>query len=170
MLLTAVGPLLAWRKASLESLKRNFLWPTLGALAVGVFLVITPPSWGSPFGMRPWNDLDYFYSLMAIMLSVLVALTVASEFIRGGRVIASKTGQSLLVGILQLGHRNTRRYGGYIVHIGVVLIMIGFAGTAFNQSNEKEMSYGDTLPIGPYSVVCRSYTQEVAYAGGLARR
>ncbi len=160
LLLTAVGPLLAWRKASLESLKRNFLWPTLGALAAGVFLVMTPPAWGSPFGMRPWDDVDYFYSLMAIMLSVLVALTVASEFVRGGRVIASKTGQNLLVGILQLGHRNTRRYGGYIVHIGVVLIMIGFAGTAFNQSNEKEMSYGDTLAIGPYSLVCRSYTQQ----------
>jgi cytochrome c-type biogenesis protein CcmF len=160
LLLTAMGPLLSWRKTSLESLKRNFLWPTIGAVSVGFVLVATPTSWGSPFGLRPWQDVAYLSSLMTIMLSVLVALTVASEFVRGGRVIAGKTGQNLLVGMMQLGHRNTRRYGGYIVHVGVVLIMIGFAGTAFNQSNEKEMSYGDTLAIGPYSLVCRSYTQE----------
>jgi cytochrome c-type biogenesis protein CcmF len=160
LLLTALGPLLAWRRASLESLKRNFIWPTAGALAVGAFLILTPPSWGSPFGMRPWDDVSYFYSLIAIMLSVLVALTVLSEFVRGGRVIAGKTGQNLLLGMMQLGHRNTRRYGGYVVHLGVVVIMIGFAGAAFNQSSEKEMSYGDKLAIGPYSLVCRSYTQE----------
>jgi cytochrome c-type biogenesis protein CcmF len=160
LLLTALGPLLAWRRASLESLKRNFIWPTAGALAVGAFLVLTPPSWGSPFGMRPWDDVSYFYSLIAIMLSVLVALTVLSEFVRGGRVIAGKTGQNLLLGMMQLGHRNTRRYGGYVVHLGVVVIMIGFAGAAFNQSSEKEMSYGDKLAIGPYSLLCRSYTQE----------
>jgi cytochrome c-type biogenesis protein CcmF len=160
LLLTALGPLLAWRRASLESLKRNFIWPTAGALAVGAFLILTPPSWGSPFGMRPWDDVSYFYSLIGIMLSVLVALTVLSEFVRGGRVIAGKTGQNLLLGMMQLGHRNTRRYGGYVVHLGVVVIMIGFAGAAFNQSSEKEMSYGDKLAIGPYSLVCRSYTQE----------
>jgi cytochrome c-type biogenesis protein CcmF len=160
LLLTAVGPLLAWRKTSLESLKRNFLWPTVGAIAVATVLVATPRSWGSPFGLRPWTDVSYFYSLMAILLSVLVALTVLSEFVRGGRVIAGKTGQNLVLAMLQLGHRNTRRYGGYIVHVGVAIVMIGFTGAAFNQSSEKEMSYGDKLAIGPYTLVCRSYTQE----------
>src|SRR6202789_2156198 len=72
LLLTAVGPLLAWRKTSLESLKRNFFWPTLGALAVAIFLIITPQSWGSIFSMRPWRDDTYLYSLMTIFLSALV--------------------------------------------------------------------------------------------------
>jgi cytochrome c-type biogenesis protein CcmF len=160
LLLTAVGPLLAWRRTSLESLKRNFLWPALGALAAGVFLMATPRAWGSPFGLRPWNDVSYFYSLMAIMLSVLVGLTVASEFVRGGRVISRHTGQNLITSMLHLAHRNTRRYGGYIVHVGVVIIMIGFAGSTFNQDSEKEMGFGDQLVIGPYTLVCRSYTQE----------
>ncbi len=160
LLLTAVGPLLAWRRTSLESLKRNFLWPALGALAAGVFLMATPRAWGSPFGLRPWNDVSYFYSLMAIMLSVLVGLTVASEFVRGGRVISRHTGQNLITSMLHLAHRNTRRYGGYIVHVGVIIIMIGFAGSAFNQDAEKEMGFGDKLAIGPYTLVCRSYTQE----------
>src|SRR6266853_538082 len=76
LILTAVGPLLAWRKTSLESLKRNFLWPTVGAIAIAVFLMITPQRWGSPFGLKPWQDISYFYSLTAIALEMLVTLTV----------------------------------------------------------------------------------------------
>ena len=152
LLLTAVGPLLAWRKTSVESLKRNFMWPALGALVVGVVLLV--------LGLRPWKDVSYLYSLITIMLSVLVALTVISEFVRGGRVIGRHTGQNLFASMVQLAHRNTRRYGGYIVHFGVIVIMIGFAGAAFNQDREREMGYGDKMAIGPYTLVCRSYTQE----------
>ncbi len=152
LLFTAVGPLLAWRKTSVESLKRNFLWPAIGALATALLL--------TAFGMRPWKDISYLYSVMTISLSVLVALTVISEFVRGGRVIGRHTGQNLFASMVQLAHRNTRRYGGYIVHFGVIVIMIGFAGAAFNQEREKEMGYGDKLAIGTYTLVCRSYTQE----------
>ena len=160
LLLTALGPLLAWRKTSVESLKRNFLVPTLIALAAAVFLMVTPPSWGGPFGMRPWQDIAYFYSLMTITLSVLVAATVLSEFIRGGRVIARHTGSNLATGMVQLTRRNTRRYGGYIVHFGVILIMIGFAGSAFNKDVERELGNGDQMTIGPYTLTCRSYTED----------
>jgi len=160
LLLTAVGPLLAWRKTSVESLKRNFLWPAIGALVVAAFLMITPPSWGSVFGMRPWSEISAFYSLMAIALCVLVILTVASEFVRGGRVIRGHTGQSLLASMVQLGHRNTRRYGGYIVHLGVAVLVIGFAGAAFNQDKEQEMAFGGKMTIGSYTLVCQSYTQD----------
>jgi cytochrome c-type biogenesis protein CcmF len=152
LLLTALGPLLAWRKTSIESLKRNFMWPAIGALGTGVVL--------TALGMRPWKDISYLYSLMTIMLSVLVGLTVISEFIRGGRVISRHTGQNLLSSIMHLAHRNTRRYGGYIVHFGVIVIMIGFAGSAFNQEQEKEMGFGDKLSIAGYTLVCRSYTQD----------
>jgi len=160
LLLTAVGPLLAWRKTSLESLKRNFLTPTLVAVGAGVLLMVTPPSWGGPFGMRPWQDLSYLFSLMTIMLSVLVAATVTSEFVRGGRVIARHTGSSLASGMLQLTRRNTRRYGGYIVHFGVIVIMIGFAGAAFNKDVERELGNGQQMSVGPYTLVCRSYTDD----------
>jgi cytochrome c-type biogenesis protein CcmF len=152
LLLTALGPLLAWRKTSIESLKRNFMWPALGALATGVLL--------TALGMRPWKDISYLYSLTTIMLSVLVGLTVISEFIRGGRVISRHTGQNLLSSMVHLAHRNTRRYGGYIVHFGVIVIMIGFAGSAFNQEKEQEMGFGDKVNIAGYTLVCRSYTQD----------
>ncbi len=162
LILTAVGPLLAWRKTSFESLKRNFLWPSIGAIAVMGFLMITPASWGSPFGLRPWQDVSYFYSLMAIGLSVLVALTIASEYYRGGKVISNHTGQGMFASMVQLTHRNTRRYGGYIVHFGVIVVIIGFAGSAFNQDQEagNGLAYGDKMHIGNYDLVCRSYTQD----------
>jgi cytochrome c-type biogenesis protein CcmF len=152
LLLTAVGPLLAWRKTSLESLRRNFLVPALIALAVGVVLAAG--------GMKPWIDISYFYSLMTIMLSVLVAATIGSEFLRGGLVIARKNGSNIFQGMYLLTRRNTRRYGGYIVHVGVIVTMIGFAGVAFYQNNEQELAFGDKMAIGPYTLVCRSYTQD----------
>jgi len=160
LILTAVGPLLAWRKTSFESLKRNFMWPTVGAVIAMIFLMITPPSWGGPFGLRPWQDVSYFYSLVAIGLCVLVTLTVASEFYRGGKVISRHTGQGMFASMVQLTHRNTRRYGGYIVHFGVVVVIIGVAGAAFNLDKEQEMGYGDKMQIGNYTLVCRSYTDE----------
>ncbi|MGH9494059.1 MAG: heme lyase CcmF/NrfE family subunit, partial [Candidatus Sulfotelmatobacter sp.] len=160
VLLTGIGPLLAWRKTSFESLRRNFMWPAIGALVVAILLMATPSSWGSPFGLRPWQDISYLYSLMAISLAVLVTLTVASEFFRGGRVISEKTGQGMFASMVQLTHRNTRRYGGYIVHFGVVVVIIGFAGYAFNQDKEQAMGFGDKMEIGPYTLVCQSFTQD----------
>ena len=152
LLLTAVGPLLAWRKTSVESLKRNFLFPAIGSLAIGVMMIL--------FGVRPWEDPSYFYATMAAILSALVIFTVISEFLRGGRVIAGKSQQNLFSAMIHLYHRNTRRYGGYIVHFGVALVVIGILGTPFNKEVEKEMGFGDKINIGPYTLVCQSYTQD----------
>jgi cytochrome c-type biogenesis protein CcmF len=152
LLLTAVGPLLAWRKTSVESLKRNFQWPAVGALLTMAVLIA--------LGIRPWKDISYFYSLMTIGLSVLVGLTVILEFVRGGRVISRHTGQGMFASMVQLCHRNTRRYGGYIVHFGVIVVMIGIAGAAFNQDKEMEMGFGDKMQIGSYTLVCQSFTQD----------
>jgi cytochrome c-type biogenesis protein CcmF len=153
LLLTALGPLLAWRKTSTESLRKNFLVPALIALATGVVLV----AMGT---IKPWIDVSYFYALMAIMLSVLVAATIGSEFIRGGLVIARHNDSNVFHGMWLLTRRNTRRYGGYIVHLGVIVTMIGFAGAAFYQNTEKELAFGDQMQIGAYTLVCRSYTQD----------
>jgi cytochrome c-type biogenesis protein CcmF len=160
LLFTAVGPLLAWRKTSFDSLKRNFFWPTVASVAVALFVMFTPTSWGSIFGLKPWVDISYFYSMTTIFLSTLVAFTIASEFYRGGRVISEKNGHGMLASIIQLTRRNTRRYGGYVVHLGVVLVMIGFSGAALNQEKEAEMGYGDRMTIADYELVCRSYTQD----------
>jgi cytochrome c-type biogenesis protein CcmF len=150
--LTGVGPLLAWRQTTLDRVKRNFVWPTAIALLT-VFVLIAG-------GMKPWLDAAYFYSLMAIALSAFVVATVSGEFYRGGRVIARQTGVNILQGMVVIARRNTRRYGGYLIHIGVVLVVIGFAGLPFNVDKEQEMGFGDKMEIGHYTLVCKSYTQD----------
>ena len=150
--LTAVGPLLAWRNTSWGSIRRAFAIPALASLAVGGALIA--------FHVRPWEGMQYFYSWMAFVLSTLVVATVASEFIRGGRVLQGKLGTNLFGAMYHLTRRNMRRYGGYLVHFGVVLLIIGVAGSAFNQEKEQEMAQGDKLQIGHYTLVGQEYTQD----------
>ncbi|HKF22284.1 MAG TPA: cytochrome c-type biogenesis CcmF C-terminal domain-containing protein [Candidatus Angelobacter sp.] len=162
--LTAVGPLLAWGSTSLASIKRNFVMPTVLSLLVGVWLFAAY--------MRPWlgaahmrsrlESLTFwqFCSWMALTLSTLVLATVASEFIRGGRVLRDKLNTNLVSGMYHLSRRNMRRYGGYVAHIGFALVVIGLAGLPFNQEQEQEMSMGDTLNIGHYSLVSQGSTQD----------
>ena len=102
-----------------------------------------------------------FYALICLILSVFVTLTIVSEFFRGARVIASRDATNILSAVGELTMRNTRRYGGYIVHFGMVLIFIGIAGSAFNQDIQKEMDIGDKLTIGPYTILCQNFDQLV---------
>jgi cytochrome c-type biogenesis protein CcmF len=130
LFLTGVGPLLAWRKTSTESLRKNFGWPLIGGLATGVIAVA--------FGLRE------FYVTLCLVLSGFVTFTVFSEFFRGARVIATRTGSNLISSAAQLTMRNTRRYGGYVIHFGMVLVFIGISGQAFNQDKQMEMSPGQS--------------------------
>jgi len=82
-----------------RKLKRNFLLPAIGSVAVGVMMIV--------LGVRPWEDPSYFYAVMAAVLSALVIFTVISEFVRGGRVIAGKSHQNLFGAMIHLYHRNT---------------------------------------------------------------
>ncbi len=152
LFLTGMGPLLAWRSTSFQSIQRNFRIPALLGVLTALVLIL--------FGMKPWQDSAMLYSLMTFSIAVFVAATVISEFLRGGRVIAQKSGKSLVSGMMQLTMRNTRRYGGYLVHMGVVLMVIGFAGNAFNQSKEMEMGTGDKMEIGSYTLINRQYSQD----------
>jgi cytochrome c-type biogenesis protein CcmF len=138
LFLTGVGPLFAWRRTSLESLRRNFQIPGIAGLVLAIALFAA--------GMRS------FYALASFGLCLFVALTVFSEFYKGSRAISGKTGQNLLRAAVELTHRNTRRYGGYLVHMGIVLMFIGFTGHAFNQSDVKELNPGDSMRIGGYDL------------------
>jgi len=145
LFLTGVGPLLAWRKTSYDALRRNFAGPLAGGIAAGVLALA--------LGFRD------FYPLLCLILSVFVTLTILAEFYRGGRVIASRDGTNLLTALGELTMRNTRRYGGYVIHFGMVLIFIGISGSAFNQDKQKEMSVGDALSLGPYTILCQNFDQ-----------
>ncbi len=138
LFLTGVGPLIAWRRSSLDSLRRAFLWPASAGLAVALALLA--------LGVR------HPYALMSLGLCVFVAWTIVSEFWKGARVIRSRTNQNLLAAMVELTHRNTRRYGGYLVHMGVVLMFVGFTGAAFNKDTTVEVNTGDTFHLGRYEL------------------
>jgi cytochrome c-type biogenesis protein CcmF len=138
LFLTGVGPLFAWRRTSIESLRKNFQWPGMAALVLVGALVAA--------GMRQ------FYPLISFGFCLFVALTVMMEFYKGARSIAAKNHMNLLRATVELTHRNTRRYGGYLVHMGIVLIFVGLTGHAFNQNDVKELNQGDSMQIGAYSL------------------
>ncbi len=156
LFLTGIGPLLAWRSTTLRSIRRNFVLPSIAMAATAVGLMIA--------GLRPWNDGDdmesTFFSLIAFTLAAGVITAIVEEFTRGARVVRTQTGKNLLASAVLLTRRNTRRYGGYIIHFGIVVLFIGIAGGAFNQNREMVMRYGDTLSIGPYRLVNVGNTQE----------
>ncbi|MBL8293247.1 MAG: heme lyase CcmF/NrfE family subunit [Bryobacterales bacterium] len=138
LFLTGVGPLIAWRRSSVESLKKAFLWPTVGMLVtmavLGGFGVLHP------------------YALLSFGLCAFVTLTVIIEFLKGSKAISGKTGQNILSAMVELTHRNTRRYGGYLVHIGIVIMFIGFTGAAFNKDRTVEVMKNETFDIGRYTL------------------
>jgi cytochrome c-type biogenesis protein CcmF len=158
LFLTGVGPLLPWRATSLKSIRRNFVLPVVALWATAMVCLAV--------GVRPWKDGAFdagnFYALLALAVSAGVVAAIAMEFWRGAAVIAKQTGRNLLVGTWLLARRNTRRYGGYLVHIGVVIVVVGLAGSAFNRSEERELALHDKLAIGPYTLECVGSTQDTS--------
>jgi len=156
LFLTGVGPLLPWRATSLRAIRRNFILPVI-ALWVVVAACLA-------LGVRPWNggafDTGSFYAVVAFALSAAVLTAILSEFVRGARVIRRQTRRNLLSSAVLLTRRNTRRYGGYIIHIGVVVATVGLAGAAFNRNIEKELGLHDKMSIGPYTLENESFTQD----------
>jgi cytochrome c-type biogenesis protein CcmF len=156
LFLTGIGPLLAWRSTSLRSIRKNFIVPAAVGLAVGVAVMFA--------GVHPWalfeGKTGQFYSWVTFVLAAAVTTAIGAEFFRGARVIQRHTGKNLFSAVVQLTRRNTRRYGGYLVHFGVVVIFIGFAGSAFNQNKEAELNYKQSMTIGPYRLQCLDYSED----------
>jgi cytochrome c-type biogenesis protein CcmF len=157
LFLTGIGPLLAWRSSSFKSIRKNFVLPTLAGLVAAVVVIAC--------GVHPWeifttDSQGSFYAFFAFVFAAMVVTAISAEFLRGAGVISRHTGQGIFASMVQLTRRNTRRYGGYIVHFGVVVIFIGIAGSAFNQSKEQELGFKQSLNLGPYRIECQSYSQD----------
>jgi cytochrome c-type biogenesis protein CcmF len=145
LFLTGVGPLIAWRRSSVESLKRAFLWPSIAGLVLMVVL--------AALGMR------HPYALLSFGLCMFVAWTIISEFYKGAHAISGKSGKNLFASAIELTHRNTRRYGGYTIHMGIVLMFIGFTGWAFRLDSTVEVQPGSITNIGHYQLRIADLTQ-----------
>ncbi len=130
LFLTGVGPLIAWRKASARNLRRQFIFPVGVGLVVAVVMLA--------LGLR--NG----YALISLSLAGFVLGTVVQEFNRGVRARRTMHGESFPIALMHLVSRNRRRYGGYIVHVGIVLYFVAFTGYAFKVSREVVMVPGQT--------------------------
>jgi cytochrome c-type biogenesis protein CcmF len=131
--LTGIGPLIAWRKASTANLRRQFVAPSAAA---GLALL----------GMLAAGVRD-FYATMAITLAAFVAGTVLQEFYRGVRARRRMHHESVPVAFFRLIERNRRRYGGYIVHVGVLIYFVAFAGMAFKVQREATLKPGESIEL-----------------------
>jgi cytochrome c-type biogenesis protein CcmF len=137
LLLMGIGPLVAWRRASLRALGKTFLWPLAAAVAAGGALLAAGGG-SSRIG------------LIAYTFSVFVLASIVLEFVRGTLATGS---------FVRLVARNRRRYGGYVVHAAIVLLAIGVAGSsAYQTVRERALRPGQTMHVGRYDLFYRGAT------------
>ncbi|HIN84972.1 MAG TPA: hypothetical protein EYN06_00725, partial [Myxococcales bacterium] len=181
LLLTAVGPLIAWRRTTLKSFKNVFVPPLLlstvpmfvGTIGLVVFRSYSFAGQGSASfsdGYSAWATTlgaGDIYAFFSIWFSSFVIVGVAVEFWRGGRVRQRSKGGSLLGNIATLTLKAKRRYGGYIIHIGVAMVFLGFTGAAFkDQAPETPMHLGDSVQCGNYKLTYVKMTDQYMESDG----
>jgi cytochrome c-type biogenesis protein CcmF len=138
LVLTGVGPLLAWRKSTVKNLVDQFMWPTLsGVVTAAAMIALRIPLWSSGF---------------CFALCAFVTGTLVQEFWRGGAIRRKNTGTDMLTAMIGLVGRNKRRYGGYVVHLGIVLICLGFAGNGFKRTKAFVLDVGQENTVGRYTL------------------
>jgi cytochrome c-type biogenesis protein CcmF len=138
LLLTGVGPLIAWRKSSVASLRRAFLIPAL--VGIGVVSALALSGIHKP------------EALISFGFCAFVGTSIVGEFWKGSRAIQAKEGLPLPRAAFELTWRNTRRYGGYLVHMGIVFMFIGFTGSAFNLHETHNLGLDQSVRFGRYDL------------------
>lgn len=155
--LTGVGPLIAWRRASTANLRRQFTGPVVGGIAAGALLFA--------LGMREP------YALIAYTLAGFVITTIAQEFVKGAAARRQMYGEHGVLALARLVARNRRRYGGYIVHVGIVVLFAAFAGLAFKKEFDITLAPGGRFEaVDPYGHRWRFTSQGVSQFEALNRR
>ncbi len=146
ILLMGICPLIAWRKSSGKSLRDNFLVPVAGSVifAVAAFAL----------GLRQ------IYALAAFTTVAFVIISTLMEFVKGTAVRMKMTGENPFVALARLMVRNRRRYGGYIIHLGIIMLIIGIIGSqAFDRFVEKTVSPDESVRVEDYTVTYRYLSQ-----------
>ena len=138
LFLTGVGPIVAWRRASPVSLRRQFVGPATAGVACGVAFA----AW--------FRGSVEFYPLMVWSLGAFVTATIVQEYGRAIRIRVRKYGENPIRAVATLLRKNQQRYGGYIVHLGAVMILIGTAGSVFNEERLETVSPGQEISMNGY--------------------
>jgi cytochrome c-type biogenesis protein CcmF len=140
-----ICPLIAWRKTSTKNLKKSFLPPTAISVVGGTTLYI--------LGVRKG------YSLASFTLCIFVSVTIFMEFYRGAAARRRTTGENPLLALGRLIGKNKRRYGGYVVHIGMVMMFVGITGsTGYKVEKDVVVEKGDSFTIGDYTLKYEKFT------------
>src|SRR3954453_11911574 len=139
LFLTGVGPLIAWRKATFSHLRYQFTWPV--AAAVATLTACLLGGLGSE-----WAAVTCF------AFCAFTATTVIQEFARGASIRKRNTGSDAITAVLGMVRRGRRRYGGYIIHMAIVLMFFGFAGQAYKREEEASMRPGQSKEFGRYTL------------------
>ena len=163
--LTGVGPLIAWRRASPSMLRRQFLWPTL----TGV-VALLGSWWMVRRGLGAYTPTD-LYGLLAWGLGAFVIATIVQEYWRAIRARVRKGEENAFQAFFTLLRKNQQRYGGYIVHLGVVFVMIGVAGSILNEERLANVSPGQDIELNGYRLryLTAEAIPEQHYGGARAR-
>ena len=138
LLLTGIGPIIAWRRASWSSLRRQFTIPLVVGLALGGLLFV--------LGYRN------YYAVVIFSLAGFVLAGILAEFSRGTRARQAMLHESPPQALGRLVGKNPRRYGGYIVHVGVVLIFFGVAGALFTIEKQTTVGAEQSFEVGRYTL------------------
>ena len=139
LLLTAICSLISWRKASGKNLRKNFLYPLIISIIGGVVIL-------------RWT-IQHPYALISFVLAIFVAATIIIEFARGARARKEMTKEGYLKSFFSLITRNKRRYGGYIIHIGMVCLFVGITGSsAFKVEKVETIRKGESFTIKDYQL------------------
>ena len=150
LLLMGIGPLVAWRRASLRSLKRMLLWPAIVAVATGGALLVFGAGSSLP-------------GLVTYTFSAFVLTSIVIEFAKGTQARRALSGGTWPRAFSDLVGRNRRRYGGYVVHAAIVLLAIGVAGSSVYQTTrESKLAEGQSMDAAGYTLVYRSLATRAA--------
>jgi cytochrome c-type biogenesis protein CcmF len=137
--LTGIGPLIAWRRTTADNLVRSFAAPVAIGVATGII--------GAACGLRQW------YVLTAFSLAAFVMGTVLVEFRRGMNARRHLLAEPRAKALVNLVAKNNRRYGGYVIHVGVIVAFIGIVGSSFFRTEvKKSVHAGDSFTIGSYTL------------------
>lgn len=144
LFLTGVGPLVAWRKTSEEQLKKHFLWPIVFLLSSSLILLFVAPKTSSL--------LNNIYINISFSLCAFVLASIFFEYKHGVALRQKFFKENSLTALTKLVISNKRRYGGYIVHMGLVLLFFGFTGSAYRHEKEFKLKINQVAKIKNYTL------------------
>ncbi len=147
ILLMALGPVLTWKRTSARLLRERFLWPALVMLPIAAITAYFSRKAGAS-----WYP-TFTYPVLAFLF-----LTVLGEFWSAISARAKRASQNLAAALIDVVAMNKRRYGGYIVHLSVVLIALGISGAAFNQQAKEDLGIGESMSVAGYSFMVENIT------------